>query len=121
MSTANLSDDNAYSYEEAIAIINNFRSRVYGQIIKTDKTPRRTTIQGQADDFLALPYKPGSYSFDLALLSYSSTPFKEEWVADRRMEGHRWLPLVRIAGQYVALVPVLSDMLIWDESWRSEV
>ncbi|TVT38612.1 hypothetical protein FNT36_20755 [Hymenobacter setariae] len=121
MPNVNSSDDNAYSFEEAVAIINTFHSRVYGQLIKTDKTPQRNTIKGKADGFLALPYEPGSYSFELALFNYNLTPFKEEWIAAKRREGHRWLPLVRIAGQYVALVPVLLDMLIWDESWRNAV
>ena len=110
--------EQGYTFEEAKTIIDTFYSRVFGQHLTIDTTPTRVTISGTADGFLALPYKPSSHSFDMELLQYSLSPMKEEWLAAKRREAHRWLPLVRIAGQHVALVPVLVSMHIWDESWR---
>lgn len=113
-------DDANYSYEECVALINAFGDKVRGQHIITDLTPRRSTIAGVADGFLLLPYKPGSRSFELALLNYNLAAVKQDWLATKRREAHRWIPLVRIANQYVALVPILLQLNLWNENWRTQ-
>ncbi|TDN39899.1 hypothetical protein E4631_24355 [Hymenobacter sp. UV11] len=115
-----LTDDAHYSYEECLALINTFSSQVRGQHITTDRTPRRNTISGVADGFLLMPYKPGSYTFDLALFNYNLAAVKQDWLAARRRDGHRWIPLVQIAKQYVALVPILLQLHLWNENWRMQ-
>jgi hypothetical protein len=107
--------ENGYTYAEAQALIEKYADRLRGQKVTTNKTPQLTTVSGVVEEFIALPYLPAFKSFDLALLNYQMALHKADWLANQRRKGGRWLPLVRIGADYIAMVPVLFERGLWQE------
>jgi hypothetical protein len=109
-----------YTYDEAVQIITKYSALLRGiGSISTYGTPQRTLVSGQAEDFFPLPFNAEQQSYELFLLHYQMASVKSDWLQAKRREPLHWLPMVVIGGQPVPLVPVLVEMHIWNEDWRS--
>lgn len=107
---------NAYTYDDAINIINQYRTTLVGTNVYRTTTPSGAKAEGLINSFLVIPYNVEQQGYESYLTIYQSLLLPDVWLKEKTKENLRWIPLVMIGDQYTPLVPFLVKCGVWKDN-----